>query len=228
VLLPEMARRIAVNDEAGARHAQNRAIEFTLMLVIPCVVAFLLVPDLIMRALFVRGAFTLADADAAGATLAAYTIGLVPFMLIRSLIATFQARGDTATPVKAALAAAAVNIVFKVLLMGPLAQVGLALATSLGGWINFALVLWFAARRNLVRLEPRLARSIALLVAAGGMLALMTAILDHPLRALFASFGRGGTELAAGTLAAVGAGTYVASLLVLFGPKWLGSLRSSS
>ena len=46
VLLPEMASRIAAGDEAGARRAQNRAIELTLLLSVPCVVAFLLVPDL--------------------------------------------------------------------------------------------------------------------------------------------------------------------------------------
>ncbi len=58
VLLPEMSRRIAAGDEAGAHHAQNRAVELTLLLSVPCLVAFLLVPDLIMRALFMRGAFT--------------------------------------------------------------------------------------------------------------------------------------------------------------------------
>src|SRR5215475_9633438 len=50
VVLPEMARRIAGGDETGALHAQNRAIELTLLLAVPCVAAFLLVPDLIMRA----------------------------------------------------------------------------------------------------------------------------------------------------------------------------------
>ncbi len=35
VLLPEMANRIAGGDERGARHAQNRAIELTLLLSIP-------------------------------------------------------------------------------------------------------------------------------------------------------------------------------------------------
>ena len=48
-----------------------------------------------------RGAFTAADAAASGATLAAYAIGLLPFVLLRSVTATFLARGDTATPVKA-------------------------------------------------------------------------------------------------------------------------------
>ncbi len=147
VVLPEMARRIAVGDEAGARHAQNRAIELTLLLSIPCIVAFLLIPDLIMRALFMRGAFTAADAAAAaGQTLAAYAIGLLPFVLVRSVIATFLARGDTATPVKAALTAVVVNVAFKAVFfyMTSLAQVGLALATTIGAWLNLALVLWFA------------------------------------------------------------------------------------
>jgi putative peptidoglycan lipid II flippase len=39
-----------------------------------------------MRAMFARGAFTAADAAAAGATLAAYAIGLIPFVMIRSAV----------------------------------------------------------------------------------------------------------------------------------------------
>ena len=140
VLLPEMARRITAGDEAGARHSQNRAIELTLLLSVPCVVAFLLVPELIMRALFGRGAFTAADAQAAGATLMAYAIGLLPFVLMRSATVTFLSRGDTATPVKALFVAVAVNVALKILLMDRYAQVGLAFATSVGAWINLALL----------------------------------------------------------------------------------------
>src|SRR6185437_15468163 len=102
-------------------------------------VAFLIMPDIIMRGLFMRGRFNAGDAHAAAATLMAYTIGLVPFVLIRSVVAPFLARGDTATPVKAALTGTAVNIVLKVVLMGPLAQVGLALATSIGAGSTFSL-----------------------------------------------------------------------------------------
>ncbi len=151
VVLPEMARRLASGDQRGALHAQNRAIEFTLLLALPCIAAFAIVPDVIMRGLFMRGAFSAADAQAAANTLAAYAVGLLPFVLIRSVVASFYARGDTATPVKAALIAVAVNIGFKILLMGPLAQVGLALATSIGAWVNLLLVIWFASARRLGR-----------------------------------------------------------------------------
>src|SRR5512141_2389177 len=120
VLLPEMSRRLAAGDERGAASAQARGIQLALLLTIPCAAASIAIPDLIMRALFARGAFTAADAAAAGATLAAYSFGLVPFVLMRSFTAPFYARGDTATPVKAALLAAAINILLKVLLMGQL------------------------------------------------------------------------------------------------------------
>ena len=103
VLLPEMSRRITAGDDIGAAAAQRRAFEFTLLAAIPFVAAFLTVPDVIMRAVFVRGAFTSADAAAAGATLAAYAVGLIPFVMIRSAVSAFYARKDTATPVKASL-----------------------------------------------------------------------------------------------------------------------------
>src|ERR1019366_8634825 len=103
VLLPEMSRRITAGDNAGAAASQRRAFDFTLLFSVPFIAAFLTVPDVIMRAMFARGAFSKADAAVAGATLAAYAVGLIPFVLIRSAVATFYARKNTATPVKAAL-----------------------------------------------------------------------------------------------------------------------------
>jgi putative peptidoglycan lipid II flippase len=225
VLLPEMSRRIAAGDADGARQAQSRAIEFTLLLASPCLVAFVMIPDLIMRALFARGAFTAADAAAAGATLAAYAFGLLPFVLIRSMVAMFFARGDTATPVKAALIAVPVNIAFKILLMGPFAQVGLALSTSIGMWINFLLVLWFGARSGYLRRDPALARAIAKLVVAAAALALVLWLGRGPALDLFAASGRWRDLFALALLAAAGGAAYVGVVLALFGRQWLAPLR---
>jgi putative peptidoglycan lipid II flippase len=222
VLLPEMASRIAAGDEAGARNVQSRTIELTLLLSIPCVVAFLLLPELIMRALFMRGAFTAADAAAAGATLAAYALGLPPFVLIRSITATFLARGDTATPVKASLIAVAVNVALKIVLvlMGSLAQVGLALATSAGAWLNLILITWFAARAGHFAFEPRLQNAIARLVLAGVVLALVLWLANPPFERLFARADwRDLWTLAA--LALTGTIVYGGMALALMGREWL-------
>ena len=216
VLLPEMARRIAAGDESGARNAQNRAMELTLLLSTPFLAGFLIAPELIMRAMFSRGAFSAADAAAAGATLRAYAIGLLPFVLIRSQVAVFFARGDTATPVKAALAAAAVNIMLKIVLAGPFGQVGLAIATSIGAWINLGLVAWMAYRMGLWTIDDPLRKtlpkilltlSILMLVLWGGARGM-----DNFLPA--AMRFRDETQLL--TLIMVGAVVYGGLVLVLF------------
>src|SRR5580693_2140726 len=153
VLLPEMSRRLTSEDHTGAMASQRRAFDFTLLFSVPFVTAFLIVPDVIMRAMFARGAFSKADAAAAGATLAAYSIGLLPFVLLRSVSSCFLARGDTATPVKALLVSVVVNVALKIILMNRYAQVGLAFATSIGVWVNFALLVCFAMRRDLIGLD---------------------------------------------------------------------------
>ena len=225
VVLPEMARRIAAGDDAGARRAQNRAIELTLLLSIPCVVAFLILPELIMRALFARGAFTSADAVAAGNTLAAYALGLVPFVLIRSVIATFFARGDTTNPVKAALTAAVVNIGFKILLVGSLAQVGLALATSIGAWVNLVLVLWLAVRRDLIGLDPGLGRAV-LKIAAAGIALGATLWLGQQFVGQMVHDGVALRDEARLTLLVViGGAVYAGAVVTLFGRRWLETFR---
>jgi putative peptidoglycan lipid II flippase len=224
VLLPEMANRLAAGDSAGAARAQNSAIELTLLLSLPCVVAFLVVPDLIMRALFMRGAFTAADASAAGATLAAYALGLLPFVLIRSATAPFLARGDTATPVKAALAAVVVNVAFKIILMGPLAQVGLALATSIGAWINLALVVYLARRQGLFAFDPALMRSLARLLVAALALAAALWLGQRPVAALVSGLSALRDETALAALAALGFAVYGGALFALFGRERLRRL----
>jgi len=231
VLLPEMARRIAAGDERGAQNAQNRAIELTLALAAPFLVAFVIVPELIMRVLFARGAFTAADAAAAGATLRAYALGLIPFVLIRSLVATFFARGDTATPVKASLTAAAINVLCKFLLVGPLAQVGLALATSIGAWINIALVVWFAVRTQLFATDASLRRSGAKLAAAAAVLALALWFAEPPLAHAFSAWPSARDALTLLALTGIGAVVYGACLAIMFGPQWrtlLARVRRSS
>jgi putative peptidoglycan lipid II flippase len=176
VLLPEMTRRIAAGDVAGAHGAQNRAVGFTLALAAPFTVAFLMVPELIMTALFGRGAFDAAAAQRAGAVLAAYAVGLPAVVLIRSAVASFHARADTMTPVVAALVAVAINVLLKIALMAPLGVVGLALATAAGAWVNVVLLFALAYRRDWTAPSGTLARAAAAVAAASIVLALFVMI----------------------------------------------------
>src|SRR6516165_9718147 len=224
VLLPEMSRRLTADDHAGAAVSQRRAFDFTLLFSVPFVAAFLAVPDAITRAMFARGAFTKGDAAAAGATLAAYAVGLIPFVLIRSAVATFYARKDTATPVKASLTGLAANLLLKLVLMGPLAQIGLALATAVGAWINLLLVLGFAVRAGYLELDRAMVQSLLKFLGTGVVLALALWVTDRLAAAHLAAIGAFADEKILLLLIGVGTVIYAASILLLFGPRWLRSL----
>jgi putative peptidoglycan lipid II flippase len=223
VLLPEMARRITAGDNAGAMAAQRRAFDFTLLLSVPFVAAFLAVPEAITRAMFARGAFSKADAAAAGATLAAYAVGLIPFVLIRSAVATFYARKDTATPVKASLTGLAVNMGLKLLLMKPFAQIGLAFATAVGAWVNLLLVLGFAVRAGYLELNRELWQSLLRFAVSGAVLATALWAAGRFAAVHFAAIGFR-DEATLLLLIGVGAAVYGACVLLLFGPRWLRTL----
>jgi putative peptidoglycan lipid II flippase len=224
VLLPEMSRRITAGDDAGAAASQRRAFDFTLLFSVPFVAAFLTVPDVIMRAMFARGAFSKADAAASGATLAAYAIGLIPFVLIRSAVATFYARKDTATPVKAALTGVAVNVALKIALVGALAQVGLALATAVGAWINLLLVVGFAVRKGYLDLDRALMQSLAKFLVCAVVLAAALWFAARFATAYFAQLSVLRDEAALALLVGVGATVYGGSVLLLFGRRGISSL----
>jgi putative peptidoglycan lipid II flippase len=204
--------------------SQRRAFDFTLLFSVPFVAAFLTVPDVIMRAMFARGAFSKADAAAAGATLAAYAVGLIPFVLIRSAVATFYARKNTATPVKAALVGVAVNVALKIALVGSLAQIGLALATAVGAWINLLLVLGFAVRAGYLEPDKALLRSLAKFLACGAVLAAALWFAAKFAAPHLAGLSQLRDETLLLLLIAVGMAVYAGSMLLAFGRGWLLSL----
>lgn len=164
VLLPEMSNLLAKNNRAGADAAQNRAAALGLLLTLPFVAAFLTIPLSIIHAVFDRGAFHL-NAAAAGisaAALTAYSVGLPAFVLVRIVAATFYARGDTASPVRATICAITVNIALKfVLVMGlNFGAAGIALGTALGAWVNVGMLVWMARGRGLMTVSPVFTRAL--------------------------------------------------------------------
>jgi putative peptidoglycan lipid II flippase len=219
VLLPEMSRLFAAGDPSGARHVQNRTMALTLTLAAPFFVAFLIIPDLVMRAVFVRGRFTVSDADAAAAVLAAYGIGLLAVVLIRSAVASFQANGDTTTPMIVALVAVAVNVGLKLMLFRPFGAPGLAFATAIGAWINLVLLVVLALRRGTMQFDDVFTRS-AFATAAGAVVLANVGLWGRaPIEGLFAGL-RFANEITFVSLTLAGGLVYCAFLL--FGWRALG------
>ena len=161
VLLPELARRLAANDGAGARDRLNRALEGAMLMTLPFVALFAAAPGPIVAALFGRGAFDAAAVEGSAAVLQAYAVGLPAVVALRCVTPGFHASGDTATPVKALAAATIVNVALKVLLVGSFFSAGLAFATSMGAWANLLLLTWLLRKRDGFAPDRRFALSMA-------------------------------------------------------------------
>ncbi len=168
VLLPEMSRYFSAGDPAGALRAQNRTVALTIALTAPFFVAFALIPDEIMRGVFMRGKFTAADAAASASVLAAYGAGLLPVLLISSARSGFQARGNTTVPMAASLIAVAVNLALKIVLYRPFGVAGLAAATAVQAWINLLLLGFVGYLQEVVRPDGTVLR-VALAVDAAAL-----------------------------------------------------------
>jgi putative peptidoglycan lipid II flippase len=163
VLLPEMSRRLAQGDRAGSDAAQNRSAAMTLLLLLPFAATFMVIPGTIMRAVFAHGAFDRQAASLAGIALTAYAAGLPAMALVRIVASTFYARHDTATPARATVIAIVSNIILKVVFVWGfhLGVAGVALGTSLGAWINVAILTWSGRSRMLLAIETSFLRALA-------------------------------------------------------------------
>jgi len=117
-----------------------------------------------------------------------------------------------------------VNVALKLLLMGPLAQVGLALATAVGAWINLLLVLWFAVRANHLEFDRDFVQSLAKFFGSGVVLALAFWLTRKLAATHLAATSAFRDETILLLLIGVGTVIYAASILLLFGPRWLRSL----
>lgn len=170
-LLPLLSRQAAAGETDAARQSLNRAIELGLLLSFPAMAACLAMPDVLISALFERGAFTAEDTAMTAWALSAYAAGLPAYVMVKVLGPAFFAREDTATPVKIAIVAVAVNIVLNLILMGPMLHAGLALATAISAWLNTALLVVFLYRRGYMKIDRRLATAIPKSMIASALMA---------------------------------------------------------
>ena len=200
VILPLLSRQLRGGQDGAAAHTQNRAIEMGLLLTLPAAAALIVLAQPIIQVLFERGAFGPADTAATAAALMAFSIGLPAYVLIKVLVPAFFAREDTATPVKVAAACLLANVGLILILIGPLAHVGIALATAISNWLNVALLAAILHRRGHLRPDARLRRSLPRMVAVTVSMAIALFALDHFLIALHPALELGLTIAIGGTI----------------------------
>lgn len=132
--LPQMAGEKGSDDEvrAAVRKRLDRGIRQVSFFVVPTVVAFLVLGDVIIAALFQRGKFNPATTVLVWYALCGATIGLLASTLGRLYSSTFYALHDTKTPYRIAIVRVALSAGLALLFAFPLRPFLTAFVQSLG------------------------------------------------------------------------------------------------
>jgi putative peptidoglycan lipid II flippase len=162
--LPELARERGGTTDV-LRERTIAAVRRVAFFVVPSVVAFVLLGDVIVAGLYQAGEFRAPDVTIVWLTLAAYSLGLLASTTTRVYQSAFFALRDTKTPARvaglrvlaAAIAGALLMLQFEAVTVGgvtiqagvfssvnitgiPLGPVGLALGAAVGAWLELGLL----------------------------------------------------------------------------------------
>ncbi len=132
----------------GNRHATSAAfrdgVTAIVHVAVPATLLLGLKSELVVRVLFERGAFDARATELTAAALRLYALGLVPQSLIVFLNRVFYAAGDTVTPMRIGIAAAALHVGLAWWAVSLIGYTGVALATTVyafiyAGWLGLRL-----------------------------------------------------------------------------------------
>jgi putative peptidoglycan lipid II flippase len=192
VLLPDVSRHLRAENHEAVMDSQNRSLEFAMLLTLPAAAALAVVPSEIVAALFERGAFTAADTPATAYALAIFSLGLPSFVLIKVFSPAYFAREDTRTPMVYATISLTANTIGSVTLffvfqaLGWMPHLGIAVATTLGGWLNAGLLYATLAKKGYFITDKRLRRALPRIMLATIVMSVVLWIVAEALGGRFA------------------------------------------
>jgi putative peptidoglycan lipid II flippase len=167
VMTPALSHAIRGDDHEVAPRTVRHGIEMALGLAMPAAAALALLAWPIVRILFERGAFTIADSSSTAAMLGALAIGLPGHVLVKALSPIFFAREDTRTPMMAAGVGLVAALAGSIVAMGMGRPSGIALSVGLSGWVSAAMLWLLASRRGLLRIAAGEWRRLILIAFSG-------------------------------------------------------------
>lgn len=140
-LFPTIARAIKKNDEEKALQYLRKAFFILLGLLGAATFIGIVFDSFIVKLLFERGAFDSADTQQTALVLTMYLVGLLPFGLGKIFSLWLYSHEQQGTAAKITMYSLIWNIILSLVLIKPYGIVGLALASSLSGFVLFHLTL---------------------------------------------------------------------------------------
>jgi putative peptidoglycan lipid II flippase len=157
--LPELSSAVGTHEQVAAqlRKRLSAGLRRIAFFIVPCAVAFLVIGDIIVAALYQGGRFSYQDTVYVWSVLAGSAVGLLATSLGRLYASVFYALHDTRTPLRFAFIRVSLTTVLGLVCAFPLPRwlgidakwgvAGLTLSAGIAGWVEFSLLRSSLARK---------------------------------------------------------------------------------
>ncbi len=154
VILPRLSHQHATASPERFSRTLDWSMRWVFLVSVPATVALIIMAVPLISTIFYHGDFSRNGVSMAANSLIAYSLGLVPIILVKVLAPGYYARKDTRTPVRIGMIAVVVNIMASLVLFSSMQHVGLATATSLAALVNAGLLYSGLCRTGVLLAEP--------------------------------------------------------------------------
>jgi len=151
VILPHLSRNHSEQSVEKFSLAVDWGLRLLLLIGLPSAIGLAFFSTPLIASCFAYGHFSSVDLLQTQKSLIALGCGVPAFMMVKVLASGFYARQDIKTPVQVGAIAMVVNSILCALLIGFLAHAGLALASTLAGYVNCGVLLVLLIRRDIYR-----------------------------------------------------------------------------
>ena len=147
-IFPLLSRHAARGDHRRLGADMTLGLRLVLFLGFPAGVGLIMLAEPLARLLFERGEFTPHDTARTARMIATYASGVWAYCALPVLVRGYYALGDRMTPVRVGLVVVGLNLAMNVMLIWPLAEAGLAVATAVSAAVQASLLAVLFSRRK--------------------------------------------------------------------------------
>ncbi|MCK5098206.1 MAG: polysaccharide biosynthesis C-terminal domain-containing protein, partial [Desulfobacteraceae bacterium] len=137
VFLPLFSKNAVLKNRTQSGIILLKGLKLVLFIIIPAMAGLIVLREPIVKLFFYHGAFDLVAVNKTSTCLLYLVSGLWAYSGTRILVSFFYAVSDMRTPLKAGVAAIIINFILSLVLLKTLGYIGLALAISISGAVNF-------------------------------------------------------------------------------------------
>lgn len=155
ILLPEISAAVSKGRYCGSESLKEDVLTFSIRFAVPSVVILMVLSKVLISILYGHGRFSVSNVNSTAIVLQIFAIGVPAYIMSKIFASVLFAQKNSKVPVIAAIISIMCNIVLNCILIVPLGIIGIAISTSISGFVNAYIMYrksknWFVFDRDTV------------------------------------------------------------------------------